>query len=99
MESTYTTVRLGSDSWIEDARCKGMDLSVFFIDYDVIDRRDVMKQAEIAKEYCYSCPVQQQCLDYAIVNKVKYGIWGGMNEKHRRKHLNSNKNYYESLCK
>ncbi|GMQ99165.1 MAG: hypothetical protein BMS9Abin17_1732 [Acidimicrobiia bacterium] len=34
---------------------------------------------------CSICPVQGECLDHAIELKERYGIWGGLNEKDRRK--------------
>jgi WhiB family transcriptional regulator, redox-sensing transcriptional regulator len=34
---------------------------------------------------CSICPVQDECLDHAIESKERYGIWGGLNEKDRRK--------------
>jgi WhiB family redox-sensing transcriptional regulator len=36
-----------------------------------------------AKAVCASCPVQAHCLDYALENSIKYGIWGGLNEEER----------------
>lgn len=42
-----------------------------------------------AKESCFECPIQRQCLDYAIqANEI--GIWGGSSYVERiqmRKHL------------
>jgi WhiB family redox-sensing transcriptional regulator len=29
--------------------------------------------------------VQDQCLEFAIVSSEKFGIWGGMSERERRK--------------
>ena len=45
----------------------------------------------IAKRVCAACPVQPQCLDWAMVTKQEWGIWGGMstlertNLRHARK--------------
>jgi WhiB family transcriptional regulator, redox-sensing transcriptional regulator len=46
------------------------------------DDRDKDGQAE-AKAICSICPAKQACLDYAIVFKEEYGIWGGYNRKER----------------
>lgn len=36
------------------------------------------RQAEIvAKEFCQTCPIKQQCFEYAIETSQEYGIWGG----------------------
>lgn len=37
-----------------------------------------------AKAICARCPVKAQCLDFAIENVEKFGIWGGTSEKERR---------------
>jgi hypothetical protein len=31
----------------------------------------------IAKELCDTCPVKQQCFEYALETHQEYGIWGG----------------------
>lgn len=31
----------------------------------------------------HGCTVRQQCLDYAIDNGIRGGIWGGMNDRSR----------------
>lgn len=36
-----------------------------------------------AAEICFSCPVQSECLDYAIRYKENYGIWGGQSSRSR----------------
>lgn len=40
-----------------------------------------------AKILCMACPVKDECLDYALRNRIKEGIWGGLNERERRKIL------------
>ena len=37
-----------------------------------------------ARQVCAACPVRQPCLDYAISNRIAYGIWGGLTERERR---------------
>ena len=36
-----------------------------------------------AKVICASCPVQVQCLDYALGKSITHGIWGELNEEER----------------
>jgi WhiB family redox-sensing transcriptional regulator len=36
-----------------------------------------------AKAVCESCPVRTRCLDYALRNSIKHGIWGGLDEEQR----------------
>ena len=34
---------------------------------------------------CKACPVQQLCLQYALINNEQYGIWGGVNTRERNR--------------
>ena len=40
---------------------------------------------EVAKRICEDCAVKAPCLEYALRNGEKFGIWGGMSERERRK--------------
>ena len=33
---------------------------------------------------CHSCPIQKECLQYALDEGERYGIWGGLDEAERR---------------
>src|SRR5699024_397846 len=38
-----------------------------------------------AKKVCVSCEVRAECLEYALENDERFGIWGGLSERERRK--------------
>ena len=38
-----------------------------------------------AKEVCKGCVVRGDCLEYALANGEKFGIWGGLSERERRR--------------
>jgi WhiB family transcriptional regulator, redox-sensing transcriptional regulator len=38
-----------------------------------------------AKMVCHGCEVRQECLEYALENQEKFGIWGGLSERERRR--------------
>ncbi len=38
-----------------------------------------------AKKICQSCEVRDECLDYALENDERFGIWGGLSERERRR--------------
>ena len=38
-----------------------------------------------AKRVCATCEVREECLEYALANDERFGIWGGMSERERRK--------------
>ncbi len=67
----------GMPSWTEEANCKGADADLFFPERGASTRK--------AKAICRACSVQSACLEYAIENSEKFGIWGGMSERERRR--------------
>lgn len=66
----------GVSLWQEEALCKGQDTSKFF--------SDVSKTSNEYKEFCHSCPVESECLEFALIYNM-YGIWGGTSDKERGK--------------
>jgi WhiB family redox-sensing transcriptional regulator len=40
---------------------------------------------EIVKRVCLSCEVRQECLEYALAHDERFGIWGGLSERERRR--------------
>ena len=49
------------------------------------ERRDEKQHREQrAKAICRTCPVNTECLDFAIGGRELHGIWGGTTEVERR---------------
>ena len=68
-----------TEAWMADGLCRQVDHDLFFPEVgDGKGSRD-------AKKTCQTCPVTQDCLEYALRNKERNGIWGGMSEAQRRK--------------
>jgi WhiB family redox-sensing transcriptional regulator len=42
---------------------------------------------EVAKRICQDCPAKTPCLEYALVNRIDHGVWGGTSERQRRRIL------------
>jgi WhiB family redox-sensing transcriptional regulator len=42
---------------------------------------------EVAKRICQDCPAKSPCLEYALVNRIDHGVWGGTSERQRRRIL------------
>lgn len=38
-----------------------------------------------AKRVCATCPVQAECLDWALDTDQRWGIYGGLTERERRR--------------
>ena len=64
-------------SWQEFANCLGVDPDLFFPERGASTRE--------AKEVCRGCEVREDCLEYALQNGEKFGIWGGLSERERRR--------------
>jgi len=69
-------------SWQDGAACVGMDPRLFFGPDGERGQEREIREAK-AKAICALCPVCAQCLDYALRNSIKYGIWGGFNKEER----------------
>ncbi len=65
------------DEWQQRALCPQVDPEVFFPEKGGSTRE--------AKKVCSSCEVQAECLEYALGNEERFGIWGGLSERERRK--------------
>ncbi|MDQ2725527.1 MAG: WhiB family transcriptional regulator [Acidimicrobiales bacterium] len=63
--------------WQRRANCMGVDPDLFFPERGASTRE--------AKEVCRGCVVQEDCLEYALANGEKFGIWGGLSERERRR--------------
>jgi WhiB family redox-sensing transcriptional regulator len=64
-------------SWQTDALCAQTDPEAFFPEKGGSTRD--------AKRICTGCAVRAQCLEYALDNDERFGIWGGLSERERRK--------------
>ena len=62
--------------WWFSALCRGIDPDLWFP-----ERGEV---TTLAKAVCAECPVRQPCLEYALANSERHGIWGGKSERERR---------------
>ncbi|WP_432491645.1 WhiB family transcriptional regulator [Kineococcus gypseus] len=38
-----------------------------------------------AKRVCQGCEVRRECLEYALARDERFGIWGGLSERERRR--------------
>ena len=69
-------------SWLDGAACAGMDAQLFFGPDGERPQEREMREAK-ATAVCARCQVRAQCLDYALRNSVKHGMWGELNQEER----------------
>jgi WhiB family redox-sensing transcriptional regulator len=65
------------ENWRQQAACNGLDTNMFFPASD--------SDAGAAKAVCATCPVRDQCLEWAIATRQEEGVWGGMTDTERRR--------------
>lgn len=65
------------EQWQERALCAQTDPEAFFPEKGGSTRE--------AKRICMGCEVRDECLEYALANDERFGIWGGLSERERRR--------------
>ena len=66
-----------AQEWQERALCAQTDPEAFFPEKGGSTRE--------AKKVCTDCEVKTECLEYALANDERFGIWGGLSERERRR--------------
>jgi WhiB family redox-sensing transcriptional regulator len=64
-------------SWQERSLCAQTDPEAFFPEKGGSTRE--------AKKICTGCEVRTECLEYALEHDERFGIWGGLSERERRR--------------
>jgi WhiB family transcriptional regulator, redox-sensing transcriptional regulator len=67
----------GDPSWRLEALCAETDPEAFFPEKGGSTRD--------AKRVCSGCSVRAECLEFALANDERFGIWGGLSERERRR--------------
>ena len=70
-------VEADAQSWQEKALCAETDPEAFFPEKGGSTRE--------AKKICTGCEVRAECLEFALSNDERFGIWGGLSERERRR--------------
>ena len=82
MSEPLQLVAIGQDddgelAWQEEALCAQTDPEAFFPEKGGSTRE--------AKRICVGCDVKAECLEYALSSDERFGIWGGLSERERRR--------------
>ena len=62
-------------TWRDLAACEGAPSDIFYPENEF--------EAAEAKAICARCPVRAICLETALRNKERYGVWGGLTPRER----------------
>ena len=73
----FETTEVPTDQWQDRALCAQTDPEAFFPEKGGSTRE--------AKKICLGCEVRSECLDYALAHDERFGIWGGLSERERRR--------------
>ncbi len=65
--------------WMAEGKCTDIPPSTFFPSDGV--------GVDMARKICHDCPVREPCLEYALINRIDHGVWGGTSERERRRIL------------
>ncbi|MGB3676807.1 MAG: WhiB family transcriptional regulator [Candidatus Nanopelagicales bacterium] len=76
-------VAVEDGAWKDSALCAQTDPEAFFPEKG--------GSSANAKRVCMGCGVRDQCLEWALTTQQRYGIWGGLSERERRRLLRPDK--------
>jgi WhiB family redox-sensing transcriptional regulator len=71
------TAALKTPEWFDDGLCAQTDPEVFFPEKGGSTRE--------AKQVCMACPIRVRCAEYALDHDERFGVWGGLSERERRR--------------
>lgn len=63
--------------WMARGKCRDLPPSLFFPSDGV--------GVEVARKICAECCVREECLEYAVSQRIDHGVWGGASERERRR--------------
>ena len=67
----------GPGAWADEGLCRQTDPEAFFPEKG--------GSTKAPKEICERCEVKAECLTFALVNNERFGVWGGMSERTRKR--------------
>ena len=74
-------IDLGVDDrpWVAYGACRQFHPDLFFPEPD--------ESASDAVRICRACPVLTECRQWALDTRVRFGVWGGLTERDRKRVL------------
>jgi WhiB family redox-sensing transcriptional regulator len=87
--AAFLGIDAGKLRWQDYAACKDTDGDSFFPEKGGATRP--------AKRVCNGCGVRLLCLGYAVRSEERFGVWGGMSERERRRLAKDDAQYLEAI--
>lgn len=60
-------------AWMEQAACAQIGPGLFYV-----GEKAQVREYDAARSVCTTCPVQADCLDFALEVDDRHGMWGGL---------------------
>ena len=73
--------RVSIESWRDAAACRCVEPDLFF---PIGTTGTAVHHIAAAKAVCGTCPVTNECLEFALETNQDSGVWGGTSEEERR---------------
>ncbi len=70
-----------TEEWRAFGSCRTLATDLFF---PIGQTGEAEVKIARAKKVCVTCPVRQECLEFAVTTNQEYGVWGGQSEEERR---------------
>lgn len=81
LETLVIVLNIYRPDWQQFAACHDLPLDLFFPSSGM----ESMRNINVIKPFCAACPVNVECLAYALSHPDERGIWAGTTENDRRK--------------
>ncbi|MCV7424045.1 WhiB family transcriptional regulator [Mycobacterium yunnanensis] len=75
---------LARGEWRVKARCRTVAEEVFYPP-ERETRRARRERETVARQICWTCPVQVPCRRFAVATQEPHGVWGGTTPLDRRR--------------
>lgn len=66
------------EEWMADASCLESSPDAWFPEVGN------SHESKMVKGICKECPVKDLCLEYALLHRIEWGIWGGLSANERK---------------
>jgi WhiB family redox-sensing transcriptional regulator len=70
--------------WAQRGACYGLAERIGQVARDRLFFPSRGEPIKATRKICAGCEVSEQCLEYALTESIRFGVWGGKSERERR---------------